>query len=325
MSNTIHIDKQTIIAVVMGGISAECEISMDSGKAIADCLEQSGYMVLRIVIDTDNTDIICKQLTPAPDIVFNALHGTFGEDGGIQAILNNLQIPYTHSGYRASKIAMDKPQTIRRFQYAGIPVAPSVRMHAEDFNPNSLPFPMPYVIKPAKQGSSVGLYIVHKPTDIPDFTDWQYGDIMVEKFISGTELTVSVVDDHPIGITELIPHSGVYDYEAKYTDGKTVHMCNGVSVDDKVVDALKSYALMAHTLLGCRGVSRTDFRYDPDTGYIATLETNTHPGMTNLSLLPEQAKATGMSFLQLLLKILQMAKTDVQTNAQGDGCKKCQK
>ena len=306
----MYVDRHTIIAVLMGGISAERQVSLMSGTAVADCLQQAGYTVLPIVIDTDNATVIKGQLTPAPDVVFNALHGTFGEDGGIQYILNDLQIPYTHSGYRASKIAIDKPHTIARYRYAGMPVAPSVCTHVEDFCTQLLPFAMPYVIKPAKQGSSVGLYMVHKAADIPDFTDWQYGNIMVEKFVPGLELTVSVIDDQPIGITELLPRSGVYDYQAKYTDGKTVHICNHVSIDNKTVEKLKSYAVTAHKILGCRGVSRTDFRYDTRTGQIATLETNTHPGMTKLSLLPEQAAARGMSLLAVVLKLLQMAETD---------------
>lgn len=306
----MHIDKNTIITVLMGGISTERQVSLTSGQAVVDELQKNGYMVLPIVIDTDDTGEVVKQITPAPDVIFNALHGTFGEDGGIQKILNTLNIPYTHSGYRASRIAINKPQTIRRYKNAGIPVAPSVRMHAQDFKPQNLPFAPPYVIKPAFEGSSVGLHIVHTKDDIPNLKDWQYGDIMVEKFISGVELTVSVLDNQAIGITELVPISGVYDYEAKYTDGKTEHKCNQVSISVEVANLVKSYAVQAHKLLGCRGVSRTDFRYDKDTNTLATLETNTHPGLTPLSLLPEQAQHMGLSFLDLILHLLSTATVD---------------
>lgn len=306
----MNIRPDMIIAVLLGGVSSERDVSLKSGESVVTSLRNAGYMVLEIDINTMDAKAIKSLLTPAPDVVFNALHGTAGEDGYIQNILNDLGIPYTHSGVRASKVAFNKPQTIDVYKHVGIPVAVSVRMHPDDFCHDILPFSYPYVIKPACGGSSVGLYIVHTPDDIPYMKDWAYGDIMVEQFVDGLELTVSVLGERVLGITELIPLSGVYDYESKYTDGKTLHKCNDVSVCDTVADAMKHYAITAHKALGCRGVSRTDFRYDPKTDTLIALETNTQPGLTSLSLLPEQALDAQISFLDLILEILKYARVD---------------
>jgi len=296
------------VAVLIGGVSNEREISLDSGNSCLNALKQYGYDAHKIDITTTDFDTIKQQLNGF-DVAFNALHGLFGEDGGIQKILNKLNIPYTHSGYETSKLAMNKPKTIELYKLNNIPVAENIIFKPQDFDYDKIPFGKPFVIKPACEGSSVGLYIVFEYSSLPDLSDWSFGDIMVEKYISGLELTVAIINDKALNITELKPQSGVYDYQAKYTDGETEHICPA-NIDKNVANELMKIAEKCHKILNCRGVSRTDFRYDQKNNIIATLETNTQPGMTELSLVPEQAKSIGLNMPNLVNILIEQAQTD---------------
>lgn len=302
--------KFNTVAVLMGGWSAEREVSLVSGEACASALEKAGYAVNRIDVTRDLKALI-DALTPRPDAVFNALHGRGGEDGTIQGILDALQIPYTHSGMRASAIAMDKPIAIDLFRAAGIPcpagiVIPPDRLGRED------PMPRPYVVKPAREGSSVGVHIVEEGSNGPDYSGWRYGDALVEEYIPGRELTVTVMDDRALCVTELRPLSGFYDYEAKYTDGKTVHDCPA-NIPDAIAEQCCDYAVRAHRTIGCRGLTRADFRWDDSAvngSRLFLLEINTQPGMTPLSLSPEQAAHCGYDFPSLVSWMVERAACD---------------
>ena len=296
------------VAVLMGGISAEREVSLNSGKACTKALQDYGYQTTPIDITTDDFDTIKAQLSGF-DVAFNALHGVFGEDGGIQKILNELNLPYTHSGYDTSRIAMDKPKTIEVYKQHNIPVADNIIFSPNDFDWDKIPFEKPYVIKPACEGSSVGLYIIFENTPLPDLSNWNFGDIMVERYVDGLELTVAVIGDTALNVTELKPTSGVYDYEAKYTTGKTEHICPA-EIDDSLREKLMDLSIKCHNVLKCRGVSRTDFRYDSKKDILATLETNTQPGMTDLSLVPEQAKSKGIDLPNLVHMLVESARND---------------
>ncbi|MGB1360598.1 MAG: D-alanine--D-alanine ligase [Alphaproteobacteria bacterium] len=296
------------VAVLMGGISNEREVSLNSGKACLNALIEYGYDATAVDITTDDFDTIKSQLN-GYDVAFNALHGIFGEDGGIQSILNKLNIPYTHSGYETSKLAMDKPATIELYKKNDIPVADNIILSPAEFSYDKIPFDKPYVIKPAREGSSVGLYIIFDDTDLPDLSNWDFGDIMVEKYVAGLELTVSVIDDKALNVTELKPLSGIYDYDSKYVDGKTEHICPA-QIDESLKQQLFDIAIKCHKSLKCRGISRTDFRFDPENNILATLETNTQPGMTDLSLVPEQAKSIGIDLPNLVNILIENAKID---------------
>ena len=297
------------VAVLMGGVSSERPVSLDTGKSCSTALRQAGYSVTDIDITTTDIDVITKQLSPKPDYVYNALHGTFGEDGQIQDILNTLNIPYTHSGAESSRICMDKPKTIAYYKKNGIDVVEHVRLNVETISENNIPIPRPIVIKPACDGSSVGLYILHEGDPLPDFSDWKYGDIMVEKFVRGVEYTCVVLDGKALTVTEIHPKSGTNDFEAKYTNGASRHVCPA-DIDEDLMAKIMKHSETAHRILGCRGISRTDFMYDPETDTLATLETNTQPGMTQTSLVPEQAITMGISLPQLVTKIIELAKVD---------------
>ena len=301
------------VAVLMGGASAEREVSLVSGKACAAALLQAGYGVREIVVERDPGALLAA-LEPRPDVVFNALHGRWGEDGTIQALLDLVELPYTHSGLLASALAMNKPMAKRLFETAGIPVVdgrvvPRERMLAGDV------MPRPYVVKPLAEGSSVGVRIVRQGDNELPFEEesWPYGDeVLVERYVPGRELTVSVMGDRPLAVTELRPDDGFYDYAHKYTDGRTLHLVPA-PVPDEIAQACLDYALAAHRTLGCRGVSRADFRYD-DTrgkpGRLYLLEINTQPGMTPLSLVPEQAAYLGMSFAELVSWMVEHAQCE---------------
>ncbi len=291
------------VAVLMGGWSAEREVSFVSGKACAAALLQAGYAVREIVVERDPRRLLAA-LEPRPDVVFNALHGRWGEDGTIQGLLDLIELPYTHSGLLASALAMNKPMAKRLFETAGIPVVdgrvvPRERMLAGDV------MARPYVVKPLAEGSSVGVRIVRQGDNELPFEEesWPYGDeVLVERYIPGRELTVSVMGDRALAVTELRPDDGFYDYAHKYTDGRTLHLVPA-PVPDEISRACMDYALAAHRTLGCRGVSRADFRYDDtrgEPGRLYLLEINTQPGMTPLSLVPEQAAYLGMSFAELV-------------------------
>ncbi|MEE8549540.1 MAG: D-alanine--D-alanine ligase [Alphaproteobacteria bacterium] len=296
------------VAVLYGGWSSEREVSLVSGRNCAKTLEESGYEVTLIDVEHDLTALIAA-LDPAPDVVFNALHGRHGEDGKIQGLLDILEIPYTHSGALASALAMDKPMAKRLFAAAAIP-CPDGRIVRREELANGPVIDPPYVIKPPNEGSSVGVRIVLEGDNRPPLDDWPFGDlVLVESYIPGRELTVAVMGDRALGVTELRTHEGFYDYAAKYEEGRATHLCPA-PIPDEIADLAMAYALKAHETLGCRGVSRADLRYDDTGGQpgdLYMLEINTQPGMTPLSLVPEVAAHAGIDFPQLVSWIVEDA------------------
>ncbi len=299
------------VAVLMGGWSAEREVSLTSGRGIAAALTRLGHAVTEIDMGRD----VAQVLTDArPDVVFNALHGTPGEDGSVQGMLDLMGLRYTHSRLATSVIAIDKVLTKRILEPVGIRmpggrVVPSASLHDGD------PLPRPYVLKPVNEGSSVGVAIVTEGSNYGNpiarnaAGPWQhFTELLAEPFIAGLELTVAVLDGEALAVTELKPVQGFYDYDAKYTDGLTVHVCPADLPPDIEAAAL-DLARRAHDALGCSGVSRSDFRYDPAQGEhgLYLLEVNTQPGMTPLSLVPEQAKYRGIDYDSLVARILASA------------------
>ena len=301
------------VAVLMGGWSAEREISLITGKAVAKALAEQGYAVDVVDAGHDVATALAA-LEPRPDAVFNALHGRWGEDGNVQGVLNILGLPYTHSGLLASALAMDKVVAKRLFAAAGITCPEGIVVDLESVVAGRVMEP-PYVVKPINEGSSVGVHIVMGGDNYPglDRAAWRFGDeVLVERYIPGRELTVAVMGDRPLGVTELRPHQGFYDYEAKYTDGKTAHLCPA-PLPEKVSRLAMDAALAAHQALGCRGVSRADLRYDDtedDPGRLYLLEINTQPGLTPLSLVPEQAAHAGIEFGDLVGWMVEDARCD---------------
>lgn len=296
------------VAVLMGGWSAEREISMVSGAAVAKSLTDAGLEVTPVDVQRDMGALLTR-LYPRPDAVFNALHGRFGEDGCVQGLLDILDIPYSHSGLLASALAMDKPMAKRLFAAAGIPVAEHVIAAREEITAGDV-MERPYVVKPLNEGSSVGVHMVLEGDDEPLFDDtgWPYGDrVMVEKFIPGRELTVAVMGDRALVVTEIITAREFYDYDAKYADGGSRHVLPA-EIDGKIADEAMRLAVLAHQTLGCRGVSRADFRLDGNDLYL--LEINTQPGMTPTSLVPEQAVHAGISFQDLVVWMVDNAECD---------------
>lgn len=295
-------DKPQTVLVLMGGWSREREVSLLSGKAVCDALETKGYDIVPFDPPHD-LDIITKTLSDKkPDIIFNALHGVGGEDGVIQAVLELSDIPYTHSGVTASALAMDKQLTKKIVGQAGIPIAQDKIVSKIDLEKGH-PLPLPYVIKPVADGSSVGIFIIHNDEDLKKaLLKIKNSPMMAEQFIDGQELTVTVLDtkNNPqaLCVTELKPKTGFYDYKAKYTDGMTTHIL-APSLPEGITEKLLYYAVLAHKSLHCEMLSRSDFRYNQKDGLIF-LETNTQPGMTALSLVPEQAKHCGIEFSDLI-------------------------
>ncbi|MDE1147346.1 MAG: D-alanine--D-alanine ligase [Azospirillaceae bacterium] len=289
------------VTVLMGGWSAEREVSLVSGASIATALESQGYVVRAVDVQRDLAGLLAA-LTPKPDVIFNALHGRGGEDGMIQGVLEYLGVPYTHSGVMASAVAMDKAMTKRVLGTVGMPLADSVIATREQVLAGHVIAP-PYVIKPVDEGSSVGVRIVRPGANGPAIPEehWVYGDtVMVESFIPGRELTVGVMGDRALAVTEIVASTEFFDYTAKYTEGHAVHVCPAQIPEDVAAEA-KRLALLAHQTLGCAGVSRSDFRWDDAKGVagLCFLETNTQPGFTPLSLLPEQAAHLGISYADL--------------------------
>ena len=296
------------VAVLMGGWSAEREVSLVSGAACAKALQDAGYQVTTIDVQRDVGALITR-LYPRPDAVFNALHGRFGEDGCIQGLLDILGIPYTHSGVLASAVAMDKPMAKRLFQAEGIPVAEHVVTTIEAARAKE-PMARPYVAKPMNEGSSVGVHIVREGDNEPPFegSGWSYGEeVMIERYIPGRELTVSMMGGKALAVTEITTGRGFYDYDAKYVNGGSIHVIPA-EVDKSVYDQAMDLSERAFKAIGCRGVARTDFRYDGDTLYM--LEINTQPGMTPTSLVPEQAAHAGLSFQDLVVWMVEQAECD---------------
>jgi D-alanine-D-alanine ligase len=291
------------VAVLMGGWSAEREISMRSGKACADALMRLGYRVTRIDVGRDIATVLT---TVKPDVALNVLHGRPGEDGTLQGILEILAIPYTHSGVMASAVAMQKDIAKTVLQAAGVPVPEGLVVSRFEAAKRHL-LPPPYVVKPIAEGSSVGVFIVaedhaHPPQEL-NREDWSYGDrLIVEKYIAGKELTCAVMGDQALGVIEIVPAVRFYDYEAKYASGGSKHLLPA-PVSSFVYQQVRRLALAAHCALGCRGVSRADFRYDDrveGTGGLVCLEVNTQPGMTETSLVPELATHAGITFDELV-------------------------
>lgn len=293
------------VMIIMGGFSSEREVSLTGGKNIAKALKSKGYTV----IEHDLTDIwqlledIKKQ---KPDVIFNALHGNWGEDGSISAMLDLLQIPYTHSGMLASAIGMNKYICKLIAKNSGIRVAPSQKTTAKEFLSSGTIIEYPYVVKPVSDGSSVGVYIVNNQDEAllvkyPNLDT----EILIEKYIPGQELTVMCFQNHSHVVTEIKPKEDFYDYEHKYSQGGAEHIIPA-NIPHDVSEICKAYAQTIHNKLGCKTVSRSDFRYNPQDGVIF-LEINTHPGMTELSLVPEQAKYIGISYEDLCQTIVEDA------------------
>jgi D-alanine-D-alanine ligase len=306
------------VAVLMGGRSAEREVSLVSGRACAKALRDAGYQVTEIDVGKDVPALV-RALTPAPDVVFNALHGRWGEDGCVQGLLELMRIPYTHSGVMASALAMDKQMAKSVAAVAGVASPEGRIVRVEELRKGDV-MDRPYVIKPPCEGSSVGVRIVREGDNLPAFdpATWTFGDeVLVERFIPGRELTVAVMGDRPLAVTEIRPRQGFYDYEAKYTGGRADHLIPA-PVPPEVAEAAMQAALTVHQALGCRGVSRSDFRYDDTTpasngaakGHLFFLEVNTQPGMTPLSLVPEQAAHRGVSFGELCAWMVENATCD---------------
>lgn len=280
----------------MGGPSAEREVSLSTGKECAAALREAGFEVVEVVADRDLAQDLMKI---KPDVVFNALHGRWGEDGCVQGLLEWMQIPYTHSGVMSSAIAMDKEKSKEAYRAAGLPVAASLLAQRDEIESRHVMEP-PYVVKPYNEGSSVGVYIVQEaangpPTLAPDMPD----ELMVEDYVDGRELTCTVMGDRALTVTDIITDNW-YDYHAKYAKGGSRHEVPA-NVPAEIFDACMEMSLKAHQVLGCRGISRTDFRWDESKGLagLILLETNTQPGMTPTSLSPEQAQAVGISFPEL--------------------------
>ena len=294
------------VAVLMGGISSEREVSLNSGNQVCAALRKAGYEVLPVIV-TENLASLLAALTPGPDAVFNALHGRFGEDGTIQGVLDYIGLPYTHSGVRASALAMDKAAAKALFASAGLPVAQHRVIDIMELA-DCDPLPRPYVVKPVNEGSSVGVFIVkdgdHHRAEIA--ANWRFGPAMVEQYIPGRELTVGVLEDRALTVTEILPTDKFYDYHAKYASGGSRHVLPA-KIPEDIAKFAKEIAVAAHKALGCRGASRADLRYDEDQGRLILLEVNTQPGMTATSLLPEQAAYEGMDFPALCAWMVERA------------------
>lgn len=299
------------VLVLMGGWSSEREVSLTSGAGVADALESLGYKVTRLDM---TRDVALRIAEAKPDLVFNALHGTPGEDGSVQGMLDLMGVRYTHSGLATSVIAIDKQLTKNELVPHGIRMPDGVIVPSESLFEQD-PLPRPYVVKPVNEGSSVGVAIVTangnygNPIGRETEGPWQHFDtLLAEPFIKGRELTVAVLGDRALGVTELRPKSGFYDYDAKYTEGMTEHVCPA-DIPAEIAAEAMDMALKSHRILRCRGASRSDFRWDEERGRegLYLLEVNTQPGMTPLSLVPEQAKANGMSYAELVDAIVKEA------------------
>lgn len=289
------------IAVLQGGLSSEREVSFASAKKCVAALKARGHEVIEIDPAQEHWPEQIKKA--APDLVFNALHGAWGEDGRIQGVLEYLRLPYTHSGVLASALAMDKQRAKAVLEAAGLRCPEGVIASRFDAAKRHLMGP-PYVAKPNAEGSSVGVIIVREgdrdPPAVLGSDDWPYGDeILIERFIPGRELTTAVMGERALGVTEITPKTAFYDFEAKYGEGGSVHQIPADIPKDIEAYCLEA-ALKAHQTIGCRGLTRSDFRYDPETGKVWLLEINTQPGMTPTSLAPEQAAHCGISFEDLV-------------------------
>ncbi len=300
------------VAVLMGGWSAEREVSLITGAGVADACERLGHDVVRVDMDRNVAQVLAAI---RPDVVFNALHGTPGEDGSVQGMLDLMGVKYTHSGMATSVIAIDKQLSKQALTPHGIRMPGGHVVKSESLYLGD-PLPRPYVLKPVNEGSSVGVAIVTAEGNYGDpigrnvTGPWQeFDELLAEPFIRGRELTTAVLGERALAVTELKPKSGFYDYDSKYTDGMTEHICPA-NIPDAIAQACLDMALKAHRVLGCKWTSRSDFRWDDEKGVggLYLLEVNTQPGMTPLSLVPEQAKHLGMSYDELVAAILEDAR-----------------
>ena len=299
------------VAVLMGGWSAERSVSLSSGEGVAKALESRGHKVTRIDMDRD---VALRLAEVKPDVVFNALHGVPGEDGTVQGMLDLMGLKYTHSGLATSVIAIDKQLTKQALMPHGIPMPGGHMVQSESLY-QADPLPRPYVLKPVNEGSSVGVAIVTEESNFGNPIartskgPWQeFDELLAEPYIRGRELTTAVLADEALMVTELKPKSGFYDFDAKYTDGMTDHICPA-DIPGEIADACRDIALRAHRLLGCKGASRSDFRWDDEKGVdgLFLLEVNTQPGMTPLSLVPEQAAKLGIDYAELVERMVEEA------------------
>jgi D-alanine-D-alanine ligase len=291
------------VAVLMGGWSAERKVSLSSGEACYTALKRAGFDAIMVDVKRETISSVLQDMRP--DVAFNALHGKWGEDGNCSALLETLQIPYTHSGVLASALAMHKEKSKTIFREAGLPVAES-KMVDIDVAASTHPMPTPYVVKPVDEGSSVGVYIVESGRNSPASDILQqralFGShVMVERFIPGRELTCAVMGDVALGVIDIVPQVGFYDYDAKYVPGGSKHILPA-DIPHDVYRKVQRYSLEAHRALGCRGVSRADFRLDDtkEVPELILLEVNTQPGMTGTSLVPEMAAHAGHTFEELV-------------------------
>jgi D-alanine-D-alanine ligase len=295
------------VAVLLGGLSPEREVSLVSGRECADALERLGAKVSRIDAGRDIAAVLTKL---RPDVCFNALHGVWGEDGCVQGVLETLQIPYSHCGVLASALAMDKAKSKAVMAAAGVPVPGGGLFNRFEAARDHVMAP-PYVVKPNAEGSSVGVYLVFEGANAPPqelvAPSWTFGEeVMIEPYIRGLELAVAVMDGKALTVTEIVPRTGFYDYDAKYEEGGSSHVLPA-RIAAAVAEQAKRYAEMAHAALGCRGVTRSDLRYDDINEVLVLLEVNTQPGMTPTSLVPEQAAHLGVGFDDLVLWIVEDA------------------
>ncbi|MBJ7412081.1 MAG: D-alanine--D-alanine ligase, partial [Phenylobacterium sp.] len=289
------------VAVLMGGLSSEREVSLVSGRACADALERLGARVSRVDAGRDVAQVLTEL---KPDVCFNALHGEWGEDGCVQGVLETLGVPYTHCGVLASALAMDKAKAKAVLAAAGVIVPGGGLFNRFDVAAGHV-LPPPYVVKPNAEGSSVGVFIVRDGANRPPqevvAPSWTFGEeVMVEPYIRGMELAVGVMDGKAMTVTEIVPRTEFYDYEAKYGEGGSEHIVPA-RIPPQVAEKAKKLSEMAHAALGCRGVTRSDLRYDDINDVLVLLEVNTQPGMTPTSLVPEQAAAGGVDFDRLVL------------------------
>jgi D-alanine-D-alanine ligase len=303
------------VAVLMGGLSSEREVSLVSGAACADALERLGAKVSRVDAGRDVAAVLTRI---KPDVCFNALHGAWGEDGCVQGVLETLGVPYTHCGVLASALAMDKAKSKAVLAAAGVTVPGGGLFNRHVAAAGHVMAP-PYVVKPNAEGSSVGVFLVFEGANSPPqeivAPAWTYGEeVMIEPYIRGLELAVGVMDGRAMNVTEVIPRTGFYDYEAKYGEGGSEHVVPA-RIPAHVAEKAKELSERAHAALGCRGVTRSDLRYDDINDVLVLLEVNTQPGMTPTSLVPEQAAAGGVSFDDLVLWITEDAYANAGGNA----------
>lgn len=303
------------VAVLMGGLSAEHDVSIMSGEQVVKILNELGYKVS--IIDPKE-DIAIKLAEVKPDVVFNALHGTYGEDGAIVGVLETMKIPYTHSGIMASAIGINKRMAREIVASRGVKIAPGKVVTLEEVVEASKAkeglFPKPYVIKPVQQGSSLGVHIIKEGDNFQfDYKDWKYGNqLLIEEFIPGKELSVAYFNGRALGVLELRPKVKFLDYEAKYTDGFTDHIFPAEIPQDVYKKALK-YTEVVHEALGCRTVSRCDFRYNENQGSegLYFLEINTHPGLTKYSMVPDLILRVGLTMKDLVEQLISDAKYEI--------------